>query len=80
MAKLGNDASGKLFDHIIENLKLKNDADLARRLKLAPPVISKIRHSRIGVSADVLVRIHERLGYDFPTMRKLLPKADKKAA
>jgi hypothetical protein len=33
-----------LLDAIITTLELKNDAGLLRRLEMAPPVFSKIRH------------------------------------
>jgi hypothetical protein len=49
----------KLLDTLIEKLQLKNDAALSRRLEVAPPVISKIRHRRLPVGASLLVRMHE---------------------
>ena len=49
----------KLLDTLIEKLQLKNDAALSRKLEVAPPVISKIRHRRLPVGASLLVRMHE---------------------
>lgn len=37
---------------------LKNDAALSRALDVAPPVISKIRHRVLPITAWVLLRIH----------------------
>lgn len=49
----------KLFDEVIKQLKLRNDAQLARMLEVAPPVISKMRHKRLPVGASMIIRIHE---------------------
>lgn len=51
--------TGRLLDGLIVHLELKNDAALARALELAPPMISKLRHRTLPVSAAVLVRMHE---------------------
>lgn len=51
-----------LFDMLLENYKLKNDAALARILKVAPAVISKVRHQRFPVGPFLILRIHEVLG------------------
>lgn len=48
-----------LLDQLMSLLRLKNDAALSRALEVAPPVISKIRHRRLPVSASLLVRMHE---------------------
>lgn len=49
----------RLLDTLIEQLRLKNDAALARALEVAPPVISKVRHRRLPVGASLLIRMHE---------------------
>ncbi|CAH0281144.1 hypothetical protein SRABI118_03782 [Massilia sp. Bi118] len=49
----------RLLDTLLQNMRLKNDAALSRILELAPPIISKIRHQRLPVSASVLIRMHE---------------------
>lgn len=61
-----------LLDTLIERFQLKNDAALARLLALAPPVISKIRHSRLSVSASLLIQIHERTKISIRVLRKLM--------
>lgn len=48
-----------LLDTIIRSNAIKNDAALCRMLKIAPPRISKIRHGKLGVSADIMLRLHE---------------------
>lgn len=57
------DASGKLFDFLINNFIVtgkKNDAALARFLGVAPPVISKIRHGRLPVGHELMIRAHDK--------------------
>ncbi|MFS2004627.1 hypothetical protein ACEN9F_13475 [Duganella sp. CT11-25] len=51
-----------LIDMLLEKYKLKNDAALARALKVAPPVISKVRHLRLPVGPFLILRIHEVFG------------------
>jgi hypothetical protein len=48
-----------LLDALKDILGLKNDAALSRTLEIAPPLISKIRHRRMPISAALLIRIHE---------------------
>ncbi len=49
----------QLLASLIGKLKLKNDAALSRALEVSPPVISKIRHRRLPVTASLLIRMHE---------------------
>jgi plasmid maintenance system antidote protein VapI len=53
-----------LLDALLAKKALKNDAALARELKVAPPVISKIRHGRLPVGARLILTIHET--FDMP--------------
>lgn len=54
----------KLLDYLKETYNLKNDAEISRRLEVAPPVISRIRSGKINVSAEIMIRIHET--FDMP--------------
>jgi len=58
MNEAQKDNSGKLFDHLIKSRKLKNDAALGRMIDVRPAVISKIRHGRLKVSAQIVINIH----------------------
>ena len=58
-AKLTTYDPNGLLDRLSETLNAKNDAALARLLKVAPPVISKIRHRRLPISASILICMHE---------------------
>lgn len=62
----------QLLDALLQNMQLKNDAALSRKLEVAPPVISKIRHYRLPVSASVLLRMHEVTGMSIKDLRFLM--------
>ena len=61
-----------LLDVLQGNLHLKNDAALSRRLEVAPPVLSKIRHRRLPVGASLLIRMHEVTGLSIRDLRDLM--------
>lgn len=50
------------LDWLSGELEAKNDAALARKLAVMPPVISKIRHLRLPVGDSVLVRVSDLTG------------------
>ena len=74
MSKTGNinDASGKLFDRIIDDNNLKNDAALARYLEVNPPVISKIRNGKLPVGDSLKINIHKRTGRSIAMIEELI--------
>lgn len=69
-----------LLDAIIAKLKLKNDAALSRALKVAPPVISKIRHRTLPVGATILLRMHDVSDFSIRELRALMASPKKRAA
>jgi plasmid maintenance system antidote protein VapI len=68
----GKDNSGKLFDAIIWDRRLKSDAALSRLLDIAPASISKIRHGRNPVSDTTILRVHETIGMPVKRIRELI--------
>lgn len=62
-----------LLDHLLTEHKLKNDAELSRVLEVGPPVVSKIRHGRLPVTATLILRMHEKLGVPVKTIRQFVP-------
>lgn len=62
----------KLLDTLKEKYELKNDAEVSRRLGVPPPIISKIRHGKANVSAEIILRIHENLGMPVADIRALM--------
>lgn len=65
-------APGTLLDTLIKRMALKNDAALSRRLKVAAPVISKIRHRRLPVGASLLLRMHDVTAMPINELRSLM--------
>ena len=49
----------KLLDHVLKVTGIKNDAVLSRKLEIAPPVLSKIRHGQLKLGASLILKIHE---------------------
>ncbi|TXG01393.1 hypothetical protein [Massilia arenae] len=62
----------RVLDAIISRLRLKNDAALSRLLEVAPPVISKIRHSTLPIGATLLIRMHEESDFSIGELRALM--------
>lgn len=60
-----------LIDALVKSMHLKNDAALARRLEVAPPVISKIRHHRLPIGASFLVSAHEESGLSIADLKRV---------
>lgn len=61
-----------LIDYLQRTYNLKNDAAVARRLDMAPPMISKMRKGIVKVGAFAILRIHEVLGAPVRTIREVL--------
>jgi hypothetical protein len=51
---------------------LRNDAVLSRAPEVAPPVISKIRHSTLPIGVTILLRMHEISDYSILELRALM--------
>lgn len=62
----------QLLESLIGKLNLKNDAALSRALEVSPPVISKIRHRRLPVTASLLIRMHEVSNLSIKDLRSLM--------
>ncbi len=63
---------GPMLDALMASLKVTTDAALSRKLMVPPPVISKLRNNKIGVSAGLLVRIHDVTGMSINKVRMML--------
>jgi len=61
----------KLLDELQSRFEIKNDRQLAAKLELSTPVISRIRNGKSAVSADVMIRIHEVLGLPIAEIKGL---------
>lgn len=58
-----------LLDTLIDKLKLKNDAELARAFEVAPPVISKIRHRKLPFGDSMILKAHEKFNFAVADIR-----------
>lgn len=62
----------ELFDAIKADFGLKNDAALARSLRLAPPQVSKVRNGSLACTDMVILRVHEAFGVPVGQIRFML--------
>ena len=67
-----NPDQSALLDHLVQHLRLKNDAQLAAALHVAPPVISKVRHHKLPVGASLLISMHEESGIEIKELRRIM--------
>lgn len=65
----------RLLDAVIARQALKNDAALCRMLALPPARISKIRHGKLAVNAEVLLLLHETFDIPLPELKRLMADA-----
>lgn len=72
MTSAANCNHGPMLDALMLSLKVTTDAALSRKLMVPPPVISKLRNNKIGVSAGLLVRIHDVTGMSINRVRTVL--------
>jgi plasmid maintenance system antidote protein VapI len=66
------DKINEFLDMIMNEHSLKNDAALSKFLYVGPPVISKLRHGRFGLSSDMIIRIHEVTGYGVSDIKLII--------
>ena len=66
----------RLFDHLRAVHGIVSDADLARKLDVAPPVISKMRKGAIPLGASLMLNIHETFSTPIAEIRDLAGKQD----
>lgn len=61
-----------LMDAVMAQHALINDAALARKLGVAPPVISKIRRYGMPVGASMILKLHEICGVPVAEIRSFI--------
>jgi len=61
-----------LFDMIIRDQGLKNDAALSKALEVSRPVISKIRSGRAPFTDIMLIVVHESTGMSIKELKAVL--------
>lgn len=61
-----------LLDTIMREYKLKTDAELGRFLELKASQISKLRHNRLPVGAETILRVHDVTGWEIKRIKGML--------
>ena len=61
-----------LFDFLMREADLENDAALARALGIPAPTVSKIRSGKSNVSAEIILKIHRLTDLSVETIDRLL--------
>lgn len=64
-----------LLDALLAHLRLHHDSMLAKKLGMAPPQISKMRHGRTKVNSGHLLRMYDVTGLSIEQLRKYLYKS-----
>jgi plasmid maintenance system antidote protein VapI len=64
--------SNSLIDALLDRFSLKNDAALCRILNISPALISKLRHKKTRITADLLITMHEFTGLSIKELRNLM--------
>jgi hypothetical protein len=62
----------RLLDELKDRLQVKTDAQLALAIDVKAPVISKLRHRVIPVTAFVLIKMHEATQLSIKELRYLM--------
>jgi len=61
----------KLLDELQSRFEIKNDRQLAAKLDVSTPVISRVRNGKCAVSADMMIRIHEIFALPIADIKEL---------
>lgn len=60
-----------LLDSLRLRFDLKSDLELASACGLAPSVLSKLRHGKLALSSNILLRLHDATGISIAELQKL---------
>jgi len=69
-------AVNRLLDEARARNQLKNDAALSYFLRVAPPVISKLRSGMLKTGPSMILKLHEIAGMDIIYIRRVLAGED----
>lgn len=60
------------IDRLIHRLGVRSSSALGRLVGLSPSVISKVRHGRLAISGEILLRIHESTNIPIRELRRMM--------
>lgn len=66
-----------LLDFLKDEYKLKSDRALCEALGVTPPVISRIRSGKCGVSAEIMIIIHKKTGMSIEDIENMINEGEK---
>lgn len=66
-----------MLDYLMATYKIKNDAELAKRLNVTGPVISKIRNRKTPVGAGLILEIHDYFEIPIKEIKALIAESEK---
>ncbi len=62
----------EFIDGLIARLGVHSSSALAREVGLSPSVISKVRHQRLAISGEILLKIHEATEIPIRELRRMM--------
>ena len=62
----------KLFDYLIDHLKLKNNRALAQHLGVTQSTLSKIRYGTNRISAELILLVYDKTDLSIEDIRELI--------
>lgn len=60
-----------ILDALITRLKVRNDAQLSKALHIDPAMVCKLRSKKTGLSASLIIRMHDVSGMSVNELRAL---------
>ncbi len=63
-------APERLIERLCSAVGARSYSALSRVIDISPSVLSKVRHRRLGVSSEILLRIHDATGIPIRELRR----------
>ena len=60
-----------LLDYLRREYNLPSDAALAEAMQVSPPMISKLRNGHTGLTASMMLRIHDTFGISIANIKRI---------
>ena len=60
-----------LLDYLRREYSLPSDAALAEAMEVSPPAISKMRNGHTGLTASMMLRIHDVFGISIANIKRI---------
>ena len=60
-----------LIDHLITRFNIRTDAALAKMMELQPPTISKMRHGKMSLTPNFILKVHDTFDIPIKDIKKI---------